>query len=255
MNGRTAHCRFKPFKRAFSYPVRMVEVCMDNLEQSARQLKWFSVGKWNLLSLDKSKYGDRNSSDLANWAKSLFEAEGIVTEHHSVHLLTFANVLGLGFSPLSLWLLRNEAGRSTAIIYEVHNTFGDQHSYVASAGANATRQTVDKTLHVSPFFDVSGQYRFTLQETDDDLDLLIENIKDGERLHTASLSLTRKPATSTAILKNTLTAPFSGLSVILSIHWQALRLWMRGAKYHRRPAKPDTAYSLTQASSTLGKAG
>ena len=251
LEGRTAHTRFEPFRRSFSYPVRMIEIDVARMAEAEETLKGFSVDRFNLMRVQTSKYGDRTSSDLSGWARDLFSKHDVETYGRTIRLMTFPDILGQGFSPISIWTLSDPDGGVEALIYEVHNTFGDQHAYVVPFAPDKSRHEAPKTLHVSPFWDVSGQYRFTVNTVGNEFSLLIENLSDNGRFHTATLQVTRKSATSAALIRRTVLAPFSGLAVIARIHWQALRLWLKGARYHSRPKAPEKAYSIATSSPSL----
>ncbi len=251
LEGRTAHTRFEPFRRSFSYPVRMIELDVARMEEAQNSFRPFSIDRFNLMRLRTRKYADRDTEDLHGWASAIFEAQDINVLGKTIHLMTFPDILGFGFSPISIWTLKNTKGDIEALIYEVHNTFGDQHAYVVPFKPDESRHEVAKNLYVSPFWDVSGSYRFTIKNTKDQFSLLIENLANNGRFHTATLQVERSQATDKALFKRTLMAPFSGLSVIARIHWQALRLWIKGARYNSRPEAPEKPYSIATTSQSL----
>src|SRR6202008_4386235 len=121
----------------------------------------FSVGRGNAISFHATDHGARNASvPLRLWAEARYAEAGIRLDGGAIRLITFPRVLGYGFAPISLWFGHGPGGELRGVIYEVHNTFGETHSYV-SAFDTDVRPEVDKEFHVSPFFDVSGRYRFT----------------------------------------------------------------------------------------------
>ena len=242
--GKTAHFRHAPFRRGFSYPVRMIDVDVDRLNEADDISPWLSIDKKNLLAIDTTSYGSHGRSSLGDWARKTFESAGIDGSECSVRLMTFPSIWGYAFAPISLWLLITKSDSLKGMIYEVHNTFGDDHSYVASIDSAPNRHMASKRFHVSPFFDVSGAYRFTLNYASDSLSLLIENIVDDVRTHSATLELSRKTATKSAIRRVAFTAPLSGIAVMVRIHWQALLLWLKGAKYHSRPSPNEDQITL-----------
>jgi hypothetical protein len=236
--GRTVHQRETPFRRAFSYPVAMIGIDIDHLTRVGRDLRLFSVNAVNALSFHARDHGLRRPGEsLRAWAEDRLSEAGVALEGGKVELVTFPRVLGVGFSPISLWLGHGPEGELRGAVYEVHNTFGETHAYVSRIDPGHGRMTADKEFHVSPFFDVSGAYRFTLRKSPSRLELIVENMAPEGRNHIASLLVRPRPASDLAIL-NWLTAlPFSGLGVILAIHWQALILLLRGARYRDKPAQ------------------
>jgi hypothetical protein len=137
------------------------------------------------------------------------------------------------------------------VIYEVHNTFGETHSYVSACLSSDQRVISEKDFHVSPFWSVDGQYRFTLRQPGESLALIVENLGKEGRLHVASLHAFPHALTSQAILKWLVSMPFSGLGVTIAIHWQALRLWLKGARYHGKPAQRAGWTSLARPEASL----
>lgn len=234
--GRTVHMREQPFRRRFSYPVAMVDLDIDQLPKAALASRFFSVNKANAITFDEADQGSGTSGSLRQWADERFLQAGIDAKECSVRLLCFPRVFGIGFSPLSLWLAIKPGDAIVGIIYEVHNTFGARHSYVAaldrSPDGGIAPHEAAKSLYVSPFFDVSGRYRFQLAVKETRLSLVVENLDKAGRDHVATLMLRRLPLTDATALKVLVRMPFSGLGVLVAIHWQALWLWLRGVRYH-----------------------
>lgn len=243
MHGKTTHTRFEPKRHAFRYGVTLIEIDVDRLDEADAQSPLFSVDRHNLVSFDTTKRGSRGKSSLAEWARGLFRKAGIKTDQCSIRLLTFPRTEFFSFSPLSIWLLLSSDGELQGLIYEVNNTFGEQHCYVAGPELVGAPHAVEKNFHVSPFFDISGQYRFTVTNFEDQFELLIENIVNNERVHSASLKLSRKPATSLAFFRFVLLSPLSGIGVVAAIHWEALRLFIKGMRYRPKPSAPKDVFT------------
>ena len=244
--GRTVHRRETPFRRAFSYPVAMVGLDIDRLQEARRGLRLFSVDRFNAVAFFRKDHGQRQAgADLRAWAEARLSAAGVELEGGPIELITFPRVLGVGFSPISLWLAHGPDGDLRGAVYEVHNTFGEAHAYVSRVDAGHGRMTADKEFHVSPFFDVSGAYRFTLRKSPSRLELIVENMAATGRDHIASLLVRPRLASDGAILGWLAGLPFSGLGVILAIHWQALLLLLRGASYRDKPAQRANQTTIT----------
>ena len=234
--GRTAHTRELPFKRSFAYRIAMLEIDVDRMAEADGLSKLFAVRRGNMVAFRETDYGARDASvPLRSWATQRFAESGIDLGGGVIRLLTFPRVLGIGFAPISVWLGHDARGDLLGAIYEVHNTFGETHSYVSALNPVAGRQTSDKEFHVSPFFDVSGEYRFTLKHSERIVALTVENISADGRSHVASLTVEPRPLTSPQLLKWMVIMPISGLGVMFAIHWQALKLLLKGAKYRDKP--------------------
>ncbi len=243
--GQTLHKRFFPFERTFRYQLALIDIDIDRLAEAGRMSHCFTVNKPGLFSFYEKDHGGKNrTASLRAWAEDLFATAGVTLQSGMVRLVTFPRHFFYKFAPLSLWYGYGRDGQLRGIIYEVRNTFGEQHCYVAAVDGTRSIHSADKHFHVSPFFDVSGQYRFTLREPDSTLDVVVENMKDGARTHLANIKARKLEATSVNFMQLALRNPLSTFGVTFAIHWQALMLWMRGAKYHSRPALPGQTATI-----------
>lgn len=238
--GRTVHARLKPFAHRFSYQIAYVGLDIARLDEAAAQSRYFSVGKFNLFSFYPRDHGPRDGSCLTKWAKARFSDVGVDVEGGSVRLMCQPRVLGYQFNPISLWLAQDAAGEVRGMLYEVHNTFGDAHTYAVRINTPGDlHHNAAKHLHVSPFFAVEGQYAFSLRPEDERFALSIRKTVSGEADFTASMAVKRQDATDASLWKLFLRQPFSTHKSIAAIHWEALRLWVKGARYQPRPAPPS----------------
>jgi len=237
---RTVHVRLKPFQRRFSYRVRQMFLDVDAIGETAAGLRFFSYNRPGLFSFFDADHGDRSGAPLRSWAERQFAAADVTLDGGAIRLLTFPRVLGHVFNPLSIYFGYGTDGALRGVIYEVHNTFGEAHAYTAKIPPSAPRpqHRAAKRFHVSPFLDVAGAYNFTLSPPQDRLSLVIKNVTQQGAEHVASLVGARKPLTDGALLSAFLRAPWAGFGVLAAIHWQALRLWLRGARYRPKPPAP-----------------
>ena len=138
-------------------------------------------------------------------------------------------------------------GSLRAVIAEVRNTFGEKHAYLLGADGAAmpyeTPQEKDKCFHVSPFLDLVGRYRFTLGEPGERLRVAIHESREGQAILDATVAGERRPLGDVAILGLVALMPFMTLKVVAGIHWEALKIWLRGGKFHRKPEPPSTGVS------------
>ena len=244
--GQTRHSRFVPFEQSFAYKLFLIDLDIDRLEEAGQMCRSFSIETSNLFSFRRRDHGHRKDEALRPWAEDKFRDAGVDLESGPIRLVTFPRHIFYKFSPISLWFGYGPDEKLRGIIYEVNNTFGDTHSYVAAADNELMHHEAEKNLYVSPFFDVSGDYRFTVRPPGERLNLVVDNFDDGRRVHMANIKATMRPATNAAFLKAALTRPLSTHGVTLGIHWEALKLWMKGAGYRSRPAphvRPSTSAS------------
>lgn len=247
--GRTVHQRFTPFERRFSYGIVLIDVDIDRIEDAGAMTPLFRTNRPGFFSFRSRDHGPRQAgAELRPWAENLFRKAGADLNGGMIRLVTFPRHLFYRFAPISLWYGYDAGGELKGIIYEVSNTFGERHCYVALADGERAQHEAEKRFHVSPFFDVDGRYCFTLRTPDEKLSVTVENRSDaGERRHIATIGARRIEATTASFLKTALNQPLSSFVVILGIHWQALQIWLKGARYRRRPALPAEGATVAQA--------
>ncbi|MCU0881383.1 MAG: DUF1365 domain-containing protein [Hyphomonadaceae bacterium] len=246
--GRTVHVRFKPFVHRLSYDLFQILVDIDHLERDLAPLTWLKLNRFGPMAFHEKDHGDRSGAPLRAWVERMFGSAGIDLEGGPVRLLCFPRVLGYVFNPISVFFGYTPDGRLAGVIYEVNNTFGATHSYVAPAsGAAVEHQEADKVFHVSPFFDMSGHYGFTLRGPGETLGLTITKQQADGPDHVATLKTRRAPLSDAALRKAFFAIPFLTLKVIAGIHWEALKLLLKGARYHH-PSLPPAPASLARLS-------
>lgn len=239
---RVAHRRLvAPFYR-FVYRVFYLLIDVDRVDEAARGLRLFSYNRFNLLAFHDRDHGLREPGGLRRWAEETLDTQGIQLAGGRIRLLCMPRLFGYAFNPISLWYCEHADGSLRAVIAEVSNTFGEQHSYVlASGGAPVAYETPlekDKCFHVSPFFDLVGRYRFLLSEPGERLRVVIHETREGVPILDASVAGERRELTDRAIAWQVLQMPFMTLKVVAGIHWEALKIWLRGARFHNKPEPP-----------------
>lgn len=232
--------RVAPFYR-FVYRVFYVLLDVDRIAETARRHRLFSYNRFNLLSVFDADHAVAPGG-LRAWVDRSLAERGIRLHGGRVRLLCMPRVLGFVFNPISLFYCEDAAGELRAVIAEVRNTFGERHCYVLEAdGAPlAWDAPLDKTkrFHVSPFLAVEGAYRFRLQRPDGRLRVAISaHGPDGPLLDTV-LSGQARAFDAPHILRTAAAMPWMTLKVVAAIHWQALKIWLRGARFHRKPQPP-----------------
>lgn len=239
LRGRTVHVRFQPFEHRLAYDLYQVLIDVDDPASQVRGLKWMAHNRFAPLAFYDKDHGDRSGAPLRGWVEAQLASAKIAYDGGPIHLLTFPRVLGFVFNPISVFLAYHRDLTLAAVIYEVNNTFGETHSYIAPAsGQPVEHQEADKIFHVSPFFDVSGRYAFTLRTSGDSLSLTIDKFSDAVRDHLATLKLRRENLTDGNLARAFFAMPFLTLKVVLAIHWEALKLLVKGARYHHKPMPP-----------------
>ena len=231
--GNVMHSRLRPANNAFVYPVFYMQLPVNNL--AAANCTIFSVDRNNLLSFHQKDHGPKDGSPLLPWIQALLR-EHRLPDDGEITLQCFPRLLGYVFNPVSFWFCRNRAGELIAVLAEVRNTFGGQHNYLLHNpdGAPLVDGQVlraNKEFHVSPFCEIEGGYRFRFYL---DRPALLARIDyddaEGELLLTA-ISGKAKAWTTAALLGTFLRMPLLTAGVMFRIHWQALKLWLKGVPF------------------------
>lgn len=247
--GHVMHRRLRPAVNAFVYPVFYVQLPLRNL--TAGNCGIFAVDRRNLLSFRSADHGPRDGSPLLPWITAILREHGLPDDGEIV-LQTFPRVCGLVFNPVSFWFCYDRAGALIAVLAEVNNTFGGTHSYLLHDSGQPLPEGAElsagKTFHVSPFCTVEGTYRFRFQrERSVQLARIDYDDAQGALLLT---SISGKPQAWTAgnLLLAFLRMPLLSLGVVARIHWQALKLWLKGVPFvgARAPQSTDPLQEPTK---------
>ncbi len=239
--GLVAHARLKPKKHRLRYRIFMMLFDLDELAEMDRRLGLFWYNRWGLLSFHDRDHGDRSGVELRPWVENKLRAAGVAPDGGPIRLLCMPRVLGHAFNPLSIYFCEGRDGGLRAIIYEVANTFGERHAYVLPAcgvaAGELVDQTCDKRFYVSPFMPMDLRYHFRIQPpTDETTTAITVSDADGPML-TASFHGDRVEITDGAILRQWLSHPLLSLKVLSGIHWEAIFIWFKGAKFHANPRR------------------
>jgi DUF1365 family protein len=225
----------------FRYKSYSLLVDIDQIDTLASQTSVLSHNRWNLFSLHDRDYGPRDGSPLRPWIDTQLRAAGIELEGGSVELLAFPRVLGYTFNPLTMWFCYHADGSLRAVLHEIHNTFGQNHGHLVAvdpAAGSPLRHSFAKELHVSPFFDRDGTYTFTLRPPAERFSISIDYRVDADRMLKATMALRRRPLHTRNLIALFVTHPLLTLKVTVGIHWNALKLWVKGAQYRPVPQPP-----------------
>lgn len=235
--GEVMHLRLRPFRHRFVYDVFSVLLDLDRLGELDRRLRLFSVDRPGLVSFWSRDHGARDGSPLRPWIEAQLDAHGLADAAHRVFLLCFPRLFGYVFNPLSVYYCFARDGALRAIVYEVKNTFGGQRPYVlpvdpARPADAAVRHDCAKDFYVSPFIPMAAHYRFKLSPPGERLSIAIhEDVAEGPLL-IATLNARHRPLTDGQLIRAVLALPFMTHRVIAGIHWQALKLWLKGARLY-----------------------
>ncbi len=214
----------------------MLSVDLDQIDEVARRSRLFAHNMAGLISIQDRDHGFRDGRPLRAFVENALAQQGFSEFGAKIMFVTMPRLLGYAFNPISFYYCYNAQGRLGAVLHQVKNTFGGQIGYLLPVhGDGLIRQAAPKLMYVSPFFDMQGGYRFALTPPGEKLSVSIQYGTDEAKRMTATMVLQARPFTDASILRLTAEMPLAPMKVMFAIHWQALKIFLRGAKFHNVP--------------------
>jgi hypothetical protein len=244
------HRRLRPRRHRLRYRVFWLLLDLDEIDSLAGTLRLFSRNRFNALSFYDRDHGDGSGEPLRDQIEQHLAAAGLDLHGGAIRLLAMPRIFGYGFNPLSIYFCYGRDGICEAIVYEVHNTFGERHSYliaVDNPSAAVIEQHCDKVFHVSPFLGMDMTYRFRVDKPGERVAVAVSTADRTGPLLFAALDGERRAVTDAALLRVLVTHPLLTLKVIGAIHWHALRMLLKGMRLQPRPSPPAAPVTATTA--------
>ncbi|MDC0436118.1 DUF1365 domain-containing protein [Candidatus Pelagibacter sp.] len=237
--GTVVHKRFKPKIHTFNYKVFSLLLDLSELDLLNKNLKLFSYNKFNIISFYNKDHGPRDGSSLKNWVISNLKKKNIVTSDIQIKLLCYPRIFGYVFNPLSVFYIYDKNSDLIAILYEVKNTFGEQHTYIfeTKKNQNLIQHVCKKKFYVSPFIEMNCIYFFRLLKPHNKISVIIDqHDKEGKILY-ASQDGIKSELNNKTLIKSYLKHPLMTFKIILAIHFEAFKLWTKGIKFIKKKIK------------------
>jgi uncharacterized protein len=244
--GTVIHKRFKPKIHSFNYKVFSLFIDLEELDLMHKELKLFSYGKFNIISFFNNDHGPRDGSSLKNWVLQNLKKNNIETEGVQIKLLCYPRILGYVFNPLSVFYVYDKNSELISILYEVKNTFGEQHVYVfkTKKNQNLIQHVCKKKFHVSPFIEMDCVYFFRLLKPSNKISVIIDlNDQEGKILY-ASQNGIKSDLNNKNLIKSYLKHPLMSFKIIFAIHFEAFKLWTKGIKFIKKKIKIKNNISI-----------
>ena len=237
--GEVIHKRFKPKEHFFKYKVFSIFLDLEEISTINKSINFFSYNKFNLISFYDKDHGPRDGSSLDNWVQSNLESIGIHEKNLKIKILCYPRILGYVFNPLSIFFIYNSKAKLISILYEVKNTFGEQHTYIFKVDENSEtlQNNCEKKFFVSPFMDLNSKYYFKILIPNKNLSIIINQRDNDGKLLFASQDGVRSDLNTKNLLFSYLKHPLMTLKIISAIHFEALRLWLKGIKLVKKKFK------------------
>jgi DUF1365 family protein len=240
--GAVMHERMAPVRNRFTYRVACLRIPLSQLDEI--NVRWLGIERPALFSLRNRDHGARDGTPLLPWIRALLEEHDLSGyTGGEVVLQTMPRQLGFVFNPVSFWFCHDADARLRVVLAEVSNTFGEHHNYLVHHDDLRPIERGDvlrahKVFHVSPFFDVRGEYRFTFGSRDNLHFVTIDYWADGALRLSTRVGGRSQALDAAAMRRWLLRFPVMTLGVLARIHWQALRLWFKRVRFFRKPALP-----------------
>jgi DUF1365 family protein len=241
--GEVTHHRLKPFGHRFTYQVFSLLIDIDRLDELNRMSRLLSVGRPNFASFHESDHVERDGETIRQFADRLLQGAGLEECATRILLLAYPRIFGYVFNPISVYFCYAADSRLIALIYAVRNTFGERHTYVAPIKAGelteaGVRQTRAKIFHVSPFIDMGTRYHFRILPPGRAVRLRIHETEHGEPLLAATFVGEVRTLGTKSLAVCLLRFPLLTWKIMAAIHWEALKLWLKGARFRKSPPPP-----------------
>ena len=237
--GNVVHKRFKPKIHFFKYKIFSLLIDLSEIHLLDKELKIFSYNKFNIISFYDKDHGARDGSSVENWVKDNLKKNKIDINDIQIKLLCYPRIFGYVFNPLSVFYIYDKNSNLISILYEVKNTFGEQHTYIfkTNINNNLVQHMCKKKFHVSPFIEMDCVYFFRLLKPGNKISVIIDqNDNEGKILY-ASQDGVKSEINNSNMIKSYLKHPLMTFKIILAIHFEAFKLWVKGIKFIKKKLK------------------
>lgn len=233
------HARHFRKKNSFLYNVYYLLLDIDKLPFKSRFLSFNRFNLFSFYSKDYCKISD--NKNLRSWVENILASSNI-EKPYKIKLLTHPRILGYAFNPVSFWFCLDEKDCLKAVIAEVNNTFGESHCYLIynqnlSAITANQEHFAKKEFHVSPFFKREGNYRFKFDYNPQKIRVFIDYFIEDKLALQTSLNASCRQLSEKELIKAFFIIPFLTFKVIFLIHYQALKIILKGIKYITKPTQ------------------
>lgn len=250
--GKLMHSRRDNVHHQFVYSVFMLLIDLDDVPHLERDIPGFGYNKRKMVTLhDKDHLPHPNQNPNADGLKGMvlarFAEAGInLGEGGKVYILTNPRIFGYVFNPLTVYYGCDASGCLVAILAEVNNTLGDQHPYLLSEHNmipqqkaeerqyDMRRYVADKVFYVSPWISMDARYEMSLTPVGSKIIVHIDEFREGTLFFQARLWGNTQPLTRASLRRMLWRYPWMTLKVIGAIHWEGIKIHLKGARFTRK---------------------
>jgi len=247
--GTVVHRRIHPKRHFLKYRVFSMLIDLDELETLDAKTPGFGYNRWNLLSFWDKDHGPRDGARLRPWIEAALAKANIDLGGGAIRLLCYPRMFGYVFNPISVFYCYDTNQTLVALVYEVGNTFGEKHSYVIAVDASEAeggliRQECAKNFYVSPFVAMKARYEFRMRAPESSVSLGISEHDENGLFLFAGFDGERKHIDRSSVFKMLVQFPLMTFKVTAGIHWEALRLWLKGVPVHQHVPEPQNPITI-----------
>ena len=237
--GTVIHKRFKPKVHSFNYSVFSLLIDLSELDLMNNNLGIFSYNKFNIVSFYSKDHGPRDGSSLRKWVIKNLQKNNIEAEGIQIKLLCYPRIFGYVFNPLSVFYIYNKNSELISILYEVKNTFGEQHTYIfkTKKNENLIQHICKKKFHVSPFIKMDCIYFFRLLKPGNRVSVIIDLQDQEGKILYASQDGEKSELNNKNLIQSYIKHPLMSFKIIVAIHFEAFKLWSKGIKFIKKKIK------------------
>ena len=237
--GPIVHKRYYQKKHKFKYNVFNLLLNIDDLSGLNKKYKLFSYNRFNLFSFHDKDHGKKDGTSIKDWILEILVNCDIKISKDELKVLClcYPRILGYVFNPISVWSVYDKKDILRLLIYEVRNTFGEDHSYVVKINNENDKLNHNrkKRFHVSPFIDLNASYNFSTNINNEKVNITIKESNNDNPILLASFSGKSKKFNDWNLFLLFFKYPLMTLKVIYGIHIQALFLWVKRVKFVPHP--------------------
>ena len=236
LEGTVRHRRAVPFTYGLEHGVYYFALDLAELDDVTNSLRLVGRNRRSVVEFRDADHFDPPARDVRETVLAHLRADGWDPAGWQVTLVTNLRIFGYVFNPASFYLCRDGSGRLQVVIVEVHNTHGERHIYTlrpTNGEGTDFRASMAKEFYVSPFIDLAGRYTVRVRDDASRLRITINEHQDGELILHTSLDLERRRLADRGLVRMLLRHPLVTHKTTGMIHWHALQLWRRGARFHR----------------------
>ena len=235
------HRRLAPKMHEFVYRIFLFLFDLDELPEIERRVPFFSVNTPNLYSLRDEDYFQFHSRGIRQNLETFLATQNLPVRPARIQLLTLPQLFGYTFNPVSVFFCFDENERPLTSVIQVGNTFGELKPYLVPCdpAGPGFHVRVPKNYYVSPFSELDLEFDFRFDAPGQRLRLAIDDYRGGERVLISTVTGAREELTAGNLARFSIRYPLITLKVIVLIHWEALRLWMKKIPFRRKEAEPE----------------